>query len=151
MKMCVLSIYGNRVLTFVIVYLVCGLPNPRVSPANFAAIRQGMTEQEVEKVLGTPSKVKDVSRYSVTKMVPSRQGVRGFRLMKTSSWIGIDRVILIDFGKNGTVEWVELESLEEWAESNNVDSASVLGAARYWLITEPSERVRTWLIAKPDK
>jgi hypothetical protein len=95
MKTCVLSVCGYRVLTFAIVYLVFGLPNLRVSPANFREIRQGMTEQQVEKLLGAPSKVEDVSRYSVMKMVPTRQGVRGFRLTKTNSWIGVDRVIVL--------------------------------------------------------
>jgi hypothetical protein len=65
--------------------------------------------------------------------------------MRTSSWIGVDLVILVHFGEKERVEWTQLEPLEEWAEVNNLDSQSVLARLRYRLLTEPLQSVRDWL------
>jgi hypothetical protein len=116
------------------------LPNLRVGPTNFRKIQQGMSEGEVEKVLGSPTKVEDVSRYSVTVMVPTPEGARGFRLMKRNSWVGMDRVIVVDFGEKGKVEWSSLRPLEEWMRVYcHLDTRSLSEMLRDWLIKELDE------------
>jgi hypothetical protein len=93
-------------------------PNGRIGPRNFGKIRPGMTEGDIAKVLGDPHTTKDVSKFNVTKMVPVAGGARGFRLKKTNTWVGMHKVIVIDFGEQGTVEWQQLRSLENWASQD---------------------------------
>jgi hypothetical protein len=90
-------------------------PNRRVSPTYFEKIRAGITEGEVEKVLRSPNTTEDKSKYTAIKLVPIPNGFRRFRVMRTNSWVGMDQVIVIDFGEKGTVEWYELRPLGEWA------------------------------------
>jgi hypothetical protein len=108
------------------------LPNLRVSPANYGKIRQGLTADEVEKLLGRPTIAG--SRKKETKFVTTPEGLREIHVDETRTWIGVEQVIAVDFGEKGTVERSELEPLEEGAELSFVDTRSVLEMLREWLI-----------------
>lgn len=116
-----------------IVYWVYELPKRRVSPASFEKLSQGMTEAAVEAIWGPPTKSENCSAYSVVKMVRGPKGCRGFRVIKTNTWIGTDRVIVVDFGEKATAESISMRPLEEWAELEGVDTRSVLEKLCDWL------------------
>ena len=116
------------------------LPNLRVSAANPGRIREGMTAEQVEELLGYPTNVlSPLSGYIENREVPTPLGTRDIVVVKRGIWIGVEQVITVDFGKSGKVEWIDQEPLEVWAHLNYVDSRSL------WI------RLRIWLMAEPDK
>jgi hypothetical protein len=115
-------------------------PNLQVNSVSFERIRPGMTEADIEKMLGTPHKSEDVSKYSVMKVVPTPKGFREFRVMKTKAWIGMDQVIVIVFGANSTVEWHELRPLEEWARvDRHLDTRNDFEKFRDWFMARSKQ------------
>src|SRR6266404_6756916 len=46
-----------------------------ISVESFAKLKQGMTEEEVEAVLGPPSEIKDFRAFSVTIKLQNRDGI----------------------------------------------------------------------------
>lgn len=119
--------------------LLYDLPKRRINPANCDKITEGMTEAEVEGVLGSPTESKDRSQMNLFKAVRSGNGWRSPRIMKTSTWIGTDHVIEVDFGEKGTVEGRTGLHLEDWAGIRNVDIRSPLEKFWAWLKPEPDE------------
>jgi hypothetical protein len=112
-------------------------PNLRVSPANFEKVRHGMTEVEVEKLLGSPTKVDSIPEMM---MISTPMGLREVGVFKKGAWVGVDKVIVVHFSKKRTVELSDLEPLEEWATVDcDLDTRSALEKLRDWLMPVPQD------------
>ncbi len=112
-------------------------PNLRVGPMNFEQVRPGMTNVDVQKILGAPTKV--VSGME-TVMVSTPRGCRGVEVVKHSDWAGVDQVIVVYCGKKQTVELSYLRPLEEWARVDCLmDTRNDFEKLRDWLKPPPHE------------
>jgi hypothetical protein len=82
---------------------------------NCEKIRPGMTQAEVERILGPPTEAKNMRPYNVTIQVPTgeRYHYRACREISESYWKGRSMTITVEFIEDGTVGYATADRQEE--------------------------------------
>jgi hypothetical protein len=82
------------------VWIVAGALRPRhnISQAGFELIRAGMTEREVETILGGPAGDYTHGRVDPSECIPS-----GEWLLDGKEWVGNESIVTVAFDEEGKV------------------------------------------------
>jgi hypothetical protein len=81
------------------------LPRPGISKANFDRLRQGMTQEDVEVVLGPPSGTSPSRPIPGYAEMAYRTWHGGGKEKRTFCWEGGSRTIIVGFQASGQVCW----------------------------------------------
>jgi hypothetical protein len=86
-----------------------------INRKNFEKIKLGMTEAEVEAILGPATERKDVSGCSVALMLAGLDGdsCQGSRQVLQKTWKGVTRTIRVEFVEGGTVAYGDIERTKD--------------------------------------
>src|SRR5262245_43608117 len=75
---------------------------PGITPANYGRIREGMTEQQVEALLGGPATGTRTAPYAGSYVPEEFEAARVERLRE---WVGDGTYVLVGFNKAEAVTW----------------------------------------------